>query len=58
MKTGSEGISELDHASTHFHLLWILNLDVFGYLDDCLFFIKREFGLVFGVVGWVSLLIE
>jgi hypothetical protein len=58
VKTGCEGVAKLDHASPHFHFFGVFDFDIFGYLDDGLFFIKRKLGLIFGIICEIGLLVQ
>lgn len=58
VKTGCEGVAKLDHASPHFHFFGVFDFDIFGYLNDGLFFIKRKLGLIFGIICEIGLLVQ
>lgn len=58
VKTGCEGIAKLDHASSHFHFFGVFDFDIFRYLNDGLFFIKRKLSLIFGIICEIGLLVQ
>lgn len=58
MKAGGERVAELDHTATHLHFLGVLDLDIFGDLNNGLLFIEGKLCLVFRIVGWISLLVK
>lgn len=40
METRRKAVTKFDHASTHLHLFWILNFNIFWNVDNELLFIK------------------